>query len=1263
MLNIAVKLFRKEPVQIALLLVALLCISFWNVLFSDSTLMTATFVSGTMPHGPYGYSGYAVLDVPVRDAGATAWAIEPWDKLLSRMYQSGQLPLWNPHQAAGKPLAGNMQSAPFFPLKAALYVVPEEYWSYARDLCLLLQLLIAGFFTFLFARTAGVGRIGAFGAASAFTFCGYFILYLGMADLHAEILIPALLYAFERVLSYRSLSSLLFAATVVCFSILGGMPEAFFFSFFFAGLYYIYRVLDQMIDKGSGLSFVLSSLGRAGGAAVLGILLSSFYLLPFVEFLPLSYHSHSPGMGLAFYWPATAISIVVPYFLGGPLGGWHPSFGTWTMPYVGILPVALALLALHRYRKGPRLGYFFAGFSVFFLLKAYGAPLVNWVGLLPGFNVSVFPKYCAPEFSFCVAMLAGLGLDRVYRGQVSLRRVLITGGLLVTVVGGFLLYHRQDMIANDIVEYVLDEARVALVFILLFCVPFLLLRLASLVASSSRFQGWRREIVAGVRPLDLPTRVGEEGVTRLLSSLRDRKLYLLVFLSAVFLFLGHRAGLLASPFYSMSLYSIDVGDENDEAYVQGFHQRERNEWDGSFFRWSKAHSSIVLPGARNLPLEIKLAVNGSRPEDQAAPQVRLIAHGQELASFTAEKELRTYEFRYTPAALSPAKDLVLEIYSDTFAPPTDQAQRTLGVLVSSLEATPIAGPWWYADWVSIAALSVAIAMSYLVLHSLGATPSSSLVGALILLALVCCAMTISGQAVARLSLYLPLLVPALCGLCYAALRVVSPRHSQHVSVALLGFLLVELLVYLPKERAQRYDPFTTPPYVEFLKEDPEKHRVMGLDLVLFPDTASAHGIDDIADLDAMYVDRYFSFILRFVCPSCRDRVTSQGSPLFDSKFVDLLNVKYLLTTYPLQGRWRTTSQMTPTLLETCRAMAPQGGLVSADEQWTIQGDTRLVLLQSAGSRLDCPLKVPDRSTMLRFGVGMDPIVWRSGETEGDGVLCEVYVTSSGTQHTVFSKYIDPKNRPADRKWHDAYVDLTSYRGQDVTLSLVTSPGSDQDDRGDWAGWSGLALVKASRAFAELPWWAWTPWLSRSAGPDAHEEKWELVYEDEIKVYRNNQVLPRAFIVHHAQVVTGETEVLETMDSPSFDPRTTVVLEEELPAEIVQALEVIPPEDGSTARIVDYDPGRVSIETTLGSPGFLVLSDTYYPGWKALVDGQESKIYAADYLFRAVYLEQGEHKVEFVYDPLSFRVGLCLSAGALTSVLGCAMITTIRRKAR
>jgi hypothetical protein len=58
-----------------------------------------------------------------------------------------------------------------------------------------------------------------------------------------------------------------------------------------------------------------------------------------------------------------------------------------------------------------------------------------------------------------------------------------------------------------------------------------------------------------------------------------------------------------------------------------------------------------------------------------------------------------------------------------------------------------------------------------------------------------------------------------------------------------------------------------------------------------------------------------------------------------------------------------------------------------------------------------------------------------------------------------------------------------------------------------------------------------------------------------------------------------------------------------------------------------------------------LSDTYYPGWKAFVDGKRTKIYRANYTFRALPLSAGTHRVEFVYDPLSFKLG------ALFTILG------------
>ncbi len=78
----------------------------------------------------------------------------------------------------------------------------------------------------------------------------------------------------------------------------------------------------------------------------------------------------------------------------------------------------------------------------------------------------------------------------------------------------------------------------------------------------------------------------------------------------------------------------------------------------------------------------------------------------------------------------------------------------------------------------------------------------------------------------------------------------------------------------------------------------------------------------------------------------------------------------------------------------------------------------------------------------------------------------------------------------------------------------------------------------------------------------------------------------------------------------------------------------------------YAPERVEIEVTAEAPGYLVLTDAWYPGWEATVDGVPASIYRADLLFRAVAVRAGKHRVVFDFRPMSLRVGAGISLGGL-----------------
>jgi len=151
----------------------------------------------------------------------------------------------------------------------------------------------------------------------------------------------------------------------------------------------------------------------------------------------------------------------------------------------------------------------------------------------------------------------------------------------------------------------------------------------------------------------------------------------------------------------------------------------------------------------------------------------------------------------------------------------------------------------------------------------------------------------------------------------------------------------------------------------------------------------------------------------------------------------------------------------------------------------------------------------------------------------------------------------------------------------------------------------------------------------------------------LKVWENEDAMPRAYIVHSYEIVKGDEEILDRLSSPEFDPRDAVILEEgpegfeEPSGENVE----------EWVKVASYEPERVVIEATFASPGFVVLADMYYPGWVAEVDGERAKIYRANYLLRAVVLGEGKHTVEFKYVPVPYRVGRVISLVVLLGFLG------------
>jgi len=441
------------------------------------------------------------------------------------------------------------------------------------------------------------------------------------------------------------------------------------------------------------------------------------------------------------------------------------------------------------------------------------------------------------------------------------------------------------------------------------------------------------------------------------------------------------------------------------------------------------------------------------------------------------------------------------------------------------------------------------------------------------------------------------------------------------------------------ERPERHDPFIEPPFVTFLKEDKSKYRVFGQEeKVLYPNTSSVYGIDDIRGYTALTVGRYLSFIQRFVNPSVRQRFTGAplpplGSELEPASYVanpmfDLLNVKYILAKRGL------TELYDHSLADALLAANPDVRRQKPErvklDLYSINGEEQAVLFQHAPSSLSLELSPSDQSRFLVFRLALDPEVWHPDR--GDGVLFEVSVDDGQMSEKVFSQWADPKNDPEDRRWIDGSADLSPYLGRSITLVLSTSPG--ESGAWDWAAWGDLRLASSPEVGL----------------PNLSPGQFELVYDKEVKVYRNTHALPRAFVVNRAEVASGMEEAFAIMERANFDPAQVAVIEGDLPAAQLAVLTNGQETGDSTVQITNYQDDQVTIRVETQRPGVLVLGDTYYPGWKAYVDGDETPIYPTNVALRSVYLEAGEHEVRFVYSPASFKLGVLISGLSLLALV-------------
>ncbi|MGC9394475.1 MAG: oligosaccharide flippase family protein [Anaerolineae bacterium] len=394
----------------------------------------------------------------------------PWKRFLTTALARRELPLWDPYIFAGHPFLANGQHAGLYPLTWIFFVLPLPR---AFGVFIALQLGLAGISMYIFARTIGANRLGAFLAGMTFQFSGFLIVSVVHPMIVAAASWLPLLLALVDLTVRRArflrqeramLPWALLGAIALGLHILAGHAEATYFTLLVMGLFGTWRLAHTALThprttwRAEVLSPAFGLLLMVG----LGLALGAIQLIPLYEVVQGSFRQGAVSLDDVLGWAypkRRLITFLVPNFFGNPthttlwnfftgkithatVNAYGNSISTfdWGVKnyveggaYLGVLPLLLALIAVVSPRANSQwrmangqnlkskiqnwLGHpyipFFTLLSLFSLGCIFGTPVYALVYALPFLNQSHSPFRWVFPLTVAVAALAGLGASRI----------------------------------------------------------------------------------------------------------------------------------------------------------------------------------------------------------------------------------------------------------------------------------------------------------------------------------------------------------------------------------------------------------------------------------------------------------------------------------------------------------------------------------------------------------------------------------------------------------------------------------------------------------------------------------------------------------------------------------------------------------------------------------------------------------------------------------------------------------------------------------
>lgn len=458
---------RKEVFLVFIFSILISLLFFYPVFKGFIPFPGDLLVASAIPYSTNSYDGYGPGGIVNKAQGPDVFRqLFPWKFFVVESFKNGEMPLWNPYNLSGNPMLANFQSGALYPLNIIFFLFD---FPTAWTLFIILIPLLSCFFTFLFIRAVGIGKIPSLFGGIVFAFSSYMIVWMEYGNVgHTFLWLPLALFITNKLLQKKRFIYSLLLSIVLTSSFLAGYIQGYFYSIIVITAYFLFEILSgkKGLEKKLIFFFCLGLL--------FPLLLSSAQLLPTIELFQYSarnnYDASTINKLLNPVW--YMITIVIPNFFGHPASRnfWFDGTYIERVSYFGFIPFVFALFSLPQYKKHGLI-ILFGSLFIISILLSLNLPFMQLFYAIPFPLISTtVPTRILSIAVFSGSILSAIGFDFFLKkqGKKLLRYALIVPAICIFLswlITFFLSQHTSVIQRNLILPSIFLLVSAAFIFI------------------------------------------------------------------------------------------------------------------------------------------------------------------------------------------------------------------------------------------------------------------------------------------------------------------------------------------------------------------------------------------------------------------------------------------------------------------------------------------------------------------------------------------------------------------------------------------------------------------------------------------------------------------------------------------------------------------------------------------------------------------------------------------------------------------------------